>query len=377
MTTSPTPTRLRPSVLQTGFQGISACFFCVLMLSACSKPETEVVHAPPVVKVVTVEQGLLQRDFRVSGVVRPVARAQLAFQTDGVVLERLVELGDQVSAGQLLAVVRNPRLQPEAAAALATVSEIRARRDQAQRDLKRLRQLRIDNAVGEERVEQKEADLRALSASLQRAQAQLEALSSLVAEASLKAPFDGEISEILAEPGEYVRPGQAVMVMGDPELLEVQVQIPAAYANLETGASVPVDVPLLDQTLNGQVDRISRLGQANTGLFPAIITLGQRPGLRAGLRADVLVPWQSDHEALIVPLTAVVDPVGGQPRLYRVVNGKVQQISVAVGEHQGHQITVENTASAASGDLALNVGDQVVVTGHQSLTDGQTVQVLP
>lgn len=356
----------------------SLLMLCVLLMaSACTKKETEVVHAPPVVKVATVEQGLLQRDFRVSGVVRPVARAQLAFQTDGVVLERLVELGDQVTAGQLLAVVRNPRLQPEAAAALATVSEIRARRDQAQRDLKRLRQLRIDNAVGEERVEQKEADLRALGASLQRAQAQLEALSSLVAEASLKAPFDGEISEILAEPGEYVRPGQAVMVMGDPELLEVQVQIPAAYANLEAGASVPVDLPLLGQTVQGQVDRISRLGQANTGLFPAVITLGQRPGLRAGLRADVLVPWQSDHVALIVPLTAVVDPVGGQPRLYRVIDGKVQQISVSVGEHQGHQITVENRAEAAAEAHQLDAGDQVVVTGHQSLTDGQTVQVLP
>ena len=338
-------------------------------LAGCGPRAEPQIAAPPAVEVAPVSAGHLQREFRVSGVVRPVARAQLAFQTDGVILERLVDLGDRVEPGQLLAVIRNPRLHPEEAAALATVSEIRARRDQAQRDLERLRQLRVERAVGEEQVEQKAADLAALNASLQRAQAQLQALSGLAEEASLRAPFAGEITQVLAEPGEYVRPGQAVLALGAPETLEVAVQLPAQYAGLQAGEALPVQIPMLDLRTTGHIDQISSQAAPGTGLFPMVVRLEGVDNLRAGLRAEVLIPWQSPGHSLLVPLASVVDPIGGHPRVYRVIDGKVQQVDVELGLHQGRLIAV-NAQPAI-----LDVGDQVVVSGHQSLTDGQLVQV--
>lgn len=343
-----------------------------LSLQACKREETIEQHEPPPASVVvaTVDEGRLQREFRVSGVVRSVARAQLAFQTDGVVLERLVDLGDVVEPGQLLAVIRNPRLAPEESAALATVSEIRARRDQAQRDLERLRQLRVDKAVGEEQVEQKAADLSALNASLQRAQAQLEALSGLANEASLYAPFAGEVSQVLAEPGEYVRPGQVVLALGDPEALELAVKVPAQYADLELGDDVTVEVPLLGQRFTAVVDQISHQGEAGTGLFPLVLRLNKLAGLRVGLRADAMVPWESPVESLLVPLTSVVDPVGGLPRVFRLNGNQVEQVAVSLGHHRGNQVAVAVT------DARLHAGDQVVISGHQSLIDGQSVRVL-
>lgn len=349
----------------------------LVVLSACTQKEVppSAAQLPPTVKTVTVNKEALVRTFRVSGVIRPVDRADLAFQTDGVMLERLVELGDFVEAGQLLAVIRNPRLEPEESAALATVAEIRSRRDQAKRDLVRLQQLRLDKAVGEESVEQKAADVTALSAALQRAEAELAALSGLVEEASLKAPFSGEINQIFAEPGEYIRPGQVVMSLGGIDELEVQVQVPAQYANLSVGHELSVVLPTIGVQIAGTLTRQSHQGQAGTGLFPMIIQLANDVRVKVGMRADVMVPWQSAEQNLLVPLSAVVDPIGGQPRVYRVVDNQVEQLAVKLGQHRGTLIAVANDMNEAVWS-PLDEGDQVVVSGHQSLTDGQKVQVL-
>ncbi|GAB4188126.1 MAG: efflux RND transporter periplasmic adaptor subunit [Wenzhouxiangellaceae bacterium] len=340
----------------------------VLLLCSCTPPSPPQHSAPPAVAVAPVTQAPAQTEYQVNGRIRSVSRAQLTFQTDGVLLERLVKLGDRVAQGDLLAVVRNPRLQPQQAAALAAVAETRARLEQARRDLKRLQTLRIDRAVGEERVEQQAAEVTRLEAALQQADAQLETQSGIAAEARLLAPFAGEISRLWVEPGEYVSPGQPVLSLADPEQLEIWIQVPARYASLEPGQSVTVTAPLLSSPVTGVVDQFSHQADPETGLYPAVVRIASDAGVDAGQRATVLIPEILDPTQLTVPIAAVVDPIGGAPRVYRVASDQIEQVAVELGRHLGQSIIISG---------ALQPGDQVVISGHQSLTDGQSVQVLP
>lgn len=346
----------------------------VLFMTACADQEASFQVQPPAVRVAPVTMGHLERDYRLSGVVRPVERAQLAFQTDGVLLERLVELGDSVAAGQLLATVRNPRLAPEQAAAAAAVDETRARRDQAKRDLQRLRRLRKDNAVGEEQVEQKAAELAALEAAIERAGAELRAVSGIAAEARLLAPFDGEITQVLAQPGEYLAPGRSVLAMGATGQLEIPIRIPAELGQLKAGERVSVFFPEIDYQIEAPVNRIANQGDLRSGLFPAIVDIvpdteqASHSALRAGLRAEVRIHWRSPTVQQLLPLTAIVDPIGGAPRVFRAREGVVDVIPVSIIGHQGEWVAIESQ---------LEPGDSLVISGHQSLTAGQRVQVLP
>jgi multidrug efflux pump subunit AcrA (membrane-fusion protein) len=86
------------------------------------------------------------------------------------------------------------------------------------------------------------------------------------------------------------------------------------------------------------------------------------------MQAEVRVDY-ADVEGLLVPLSAVVDPVGGNPQVFLVKQGRVSQVPVKV-----LAVANEGVALSAEGGR-IAAGDQVVVAGHRSLTDGQAVRL--
>jgi multidrug efflux pump subunit AcrA (membrane-fusion protein) len=86
------------------------------------------------------------------------------------------------------------------------------------------------------------------------------------------------------------------------------------------------------------------------------------------MQAEVLVDY-ADVEGLLVPLSAVVDPVGGNPQLFVEAQGRVRQVPVKVLAVANDQV-----ALAAAG---VTAGDRVVIAGYRSLTDGQAVRPTP
>ena len=91
--------------------------------------------------------------------------------------------------------------------------------------------------------------------------------------------------------------------------------------------------------------------------------------LRAGMQAAVLVNY-ADVEGLIVPLSAIVDPVGGAPKIFTVENRLVRQNAVDILAIANEEVALK----IVSGEVSA--GDRVVVAGHRSLTDGQEVRLL-
>ena len=343
----------------------------VMVLAGCDAPAPE-AETRQLVRTVAVEQGRMERRLAFSGTLQPVQRARLAFQSSGVLVQRPVELGQFVREGELLATLDNPELGPAQRGASAALQEVLARRDQARRDTERLDSLLATGAVGEERAEQQRAELDALESAVARAEAELAGTRQRLRDATLVAPFDGMISALDAEPGEFVAAGQAVMAIGEVSRLEVGVGVPAVLlGTLEPGASVDVRVPQLpEQGVRGRVTEVSAIGEPHSGLFPVVVELeldaAQSP-LRAGMLAEVLVV-DTDLEGLLLPLSAVVDPVGGNPVVYRVGDGRVHPVPVDVLASADQRVAVRPRGAR------LQAGDHVVVEGHRSLTDGQPVR---
>jgi RND family efflux transporter MFP subunit len=343
------------------------------LLSGCNGVEEVETDQRQLVRVAPVEQGRLQHQLSFSGVLQPVVRARLAFQTPGVLSSRPVDLGQVVQKGELLATLDNPELGPAQLAASARVQEAITRRDQARRDLVRLQSLVRTGAVGEEAVEQKQAELESFQSSLASAEANLSGNQQRLSDATLVAPFSGVISRTASEPGEFVAAGQEVLSIGGLNLVEVTVLVPASLVGeLGNGDTLSVLVPQLQgRTWQGQVTELSAIGDVATGLFPVVVEIPVNPAttsLRAGMLAKVLINY-ADVEGLIVPLEAIVDPVGGDPRVYRVDNGDVHVIPIEI-----LAVANERVAVRLTGEARMASGDLIVTAGHRALTDGQAVR---
>jgi RND family efflux transporter MFP subunit len=344
-----------------------------LILAACEPPPAAEGDSAQLVRTVEVRQGRLQHRLSFHGVLEPVTRARLAFQSPGVLATRPAAMGQFVRQGELLATLDNPELGPAQRAAAARLQEALTQRDQAARDLARLRSLVQSGAIGEEQVEQKVAGLESLQATVAQAEADLAGTRQRLEDATLLAPFDGVVSMTLVEPGEFVPAGQAVMALGGLDRLEVRVLLPASLVSaLKGGDTLDLRVPQLDEgTLPGRVTELSAIGERETGLFPVTVELAVTadfPMVRPGMQAEVLVD-HADVAGLLVPLSAIVDPVGGNPQVFLAEQGRVRQVPVRVLAVANDQVALE----APGGRLAA--GDRVVIAGHRSLSDGQAVRL--
>lgn len=346
----------------------------IVLITACSPQDEAPRDTRQLVSADVVEEGELQRHIAFSGVLQPVNRAALSFQTSGILASRPVALGQLVEQGTLLAALNNPELEPAEHAAAAQLQEVMTRRDQARRDLRRLSSLRETGAVGEDALEQQQAEVNALEAAVGRAEANLESSQQRLEDATLVAPFDGVVSRIYAEPGEFLSAGQAVVSIGGQEAVEVRILIPASLAeSLRLGNTVTVRVPQLNSMLlDGQVMELSTIGDVETGLFPVVVEVALSEDtslLRAGMQVEVQL-IDTTLSGLIVPLAALVDPTGSQPRVYKMNQGKVASIPVVVSGMSGSQVAISPIE-----DNVLLAGDQVVTGGHRSLSDGQAVRL--
>ena len=346
---------------------------CLLIITGCEPADVQNEPSAQLVRTVAVREGRLNHLLSFHGVLVPVLRARLAFQSPGVVITRPAQMGQAVRQGELLATLDNPELGPAQRAAAARLQEALTQRDQAKRELARQRSLSTTGAVGEEAVEQREAELASLEAAVARAEADLAGTRQRLEDATLLAPFDGVISSVIVEPGEFVSAGQAVMAIGGLEKVEVRVLLPASLVSeLSIGMELHVKVPQLgDDESVGIVTELATIGEQETGLFPVTVEITVDPSasmIRAGMQAEVLVNY-ADVKGLIVPLGAIVDPVGGDPKLFRAAGGVVTEVPVQILAIANEEVALEALGST------LNSGDQVVIAGHRSLTTGQQVRI--
>ncbi|MFN3579484.1 MAG: efflux RND transporter periplasmic adaptor subunit [Pseudomonas sp.] len=313
------------------------------------------------------EQGMSSEPLRFAGAVRARERASLTFQVGGVLRSRQVEIGQQVTAGEVLATLYNPELGPARDAARARLNELRAQAEQARREQQRGQQLFERGVLSTQELEQQSARLAALEAGVGSARAALSQTEQLSAESQLRAPFAGRVEALLVEPGEFIAAGQAVMRLASSDALEVEVRVPAhLLGGLLVGQPLPVWSSLSGEQTQGQLMELGQ-GASQAGvLYPLIVSL-EAGAFRSGDPVEVGVE-RDPGEDLRVPLAAVMRAAEGLA-VFRVSDGRAQRVPVTVSAMRGEY--------AVLGAGSLQAGDLVVYAGLTRLADGDAVELLP
>jgi RND family efflux transporter MFP subunit len=309
---------------------ILAVFLAVAATTACSR--TAEVAAPP--KPVRVQQVALEaagQEDSYTGAVHARVEAEVAFRVGGKVVRRVVEVGQRVRAGDLLAELDAQDYALALAAAANQEQAAAADAMQASADARRFERLGERGFVSEAEAQRYRSRAIAASERLEQARHETALARNRTAYAALRAPFDGVVLATHAETGQVVSAGQRVATLaalGDreiivdlPESRVVQAKRSAAFATLWAADARRFAVTLRE---------LSPVASAATRTYRARYRVGpDAPPMELGMTATVWLdngaqdasmrvarlPASALHHRDGAPAVWVVPSAGGKPAL--------------------------------------------------------------
>lgn len=339
-----------------------------LILSACQRHEgADVRLEDPLVRLVTAQSvGPADRGF--TGVVSARVQSENGFRVPGKVIERLVDTGVSVKAGQLLMRLDRTDLEHEITNREGAVEAAKAHAIQTAADLARYRKLLASGVASVQNYEHAKADDDSAKSLLEAAEAQAQVAKDEVQYSELCADADGVVMETLAEPGQVVAAGQTVLKLAHSGPREAAVDLPetirpaigsTAQAALYNGGS---------KLFPAHLRQLSDAANPLTRTFEARYVL-DGDAAQAPLGATVTIYLANDEEktGTQVPISALKD--GGQGPGVWTWDDKTS--SVTFRPVQIHQLGEENAVLSGG----LSAGVRIVALGANQLHDGQKVRV--
>jgi multidrug efflux system membrane fusion protein len=340
------------------------------LLAGCDKPAPKTEEVRPV-RAIQLAAGNGGERVTFAGDVRPRYESRLGFQVGGKIVERRVDVGARVDAGQVLMRLDPQDLRLAETQARASLRAAETERDLAQADYKRHQDLRARNFVSQAVLDAKQAALRAAQANVDAARAASRGQANQAGYATLESDSKGVVTAVDAEVGQVVAAGTPVVRVARTDEKEVVIGIPEDRVDgLRQGAEVSVRLwARPDEAIPGKIREISPVADPATRTYTVKVAVPARPEIRLGMTATVEMSTAAAGQqasALRVPLSALVQDRGATS-VWVVENGAVQMRAVEVAGQSGNDILLSG---------GVQPGQTVVTAGVHLLKPGQKVRIL-
>ena len=283
--------------------------------------------------------------------------------------EVLVNVGDRVKKGQVLARFNGRTVAEDVTQAKAALAEAKAGAMEARANARRARRLRGTDTISEQQIEQYVSADRTARAKVRSAAAALASKRQNWQNVELRAPDDGVISSRDATEGSVPAAGTELFKLirqgrlewqaelGSDEVMRVQ---PGNRVEVYTADGQPVEAKMRARAPSENTKKRTTL---------VYVDVADSPGLWAGMFAHGAFDL-GESPALTVPIEALV-PSDGFMYVYRLKDDDhVERIRVKTGRQEGDRIEIMPT-----GDVSLTEADRIVVEGAAFLTDNDLVKV--
>lgn len=341
----------------------------LLLLAGCEANTAPAAKTerPVGVQRITFENEDSARDF--VGVVRARYENDLGFRVAGKIVTRIVNVGDRVHAGDVVARLDAQDLKLQVESAEAELAAATSNLAQAAADLERYTTLRGRGYASVADFERKKAANDEAEGRLERAQRSLDLARNQYGYADLKADADGVITATLAEPGQVVAVGQAVARLAHHGEKEALVALPETW--LAEARKSRATVRLWsdrERAFDARLRELSPQADPATRTYAARFTITQADDAVAfGMTATVTLTRAADAKGAKVPLSAILNR-GTGPSVYVVdPTGALAVRPVTVASFG------EDAAIITSG---VDEGDKVVTLGVHKLEAGLKVRTV-
>ncbi len=283
----------------------AAALACALLLNACQQGDggkggDDEEETPPI----PVETSLPVRGdvFAVYSSTAPIeafAQADVIAKVAGEIRQILVEEGDDVKQGQVMARLDGDRLRLE-------LNESRARLRKLQRDFERNQDLKEKGLISEGDFENIQYELEALEASYNLASLELDYTQ-------IRAPISGVVSERYVKLGNTITVGEPVFRVTSFEPLVAYLHIPEReYRQISPGQPVRIDIDALaGAQIFSDVTRVSPIVDPDTGTFKITIEIDDAERrIKPGMFGRMSIVYDVHENALQVPRSAIVEEIG-------------------------------------------------------------------
>jgi RND family efflux transporter MFP subunit len=341
-----------------------------------------------------------QAEIRLPGTMQAVTEAPILARTDGYLARRLVDIGDRVQAGQVLAEIDAPEVDQQVQAAEATVEQAQAAIDQAQanheqgkanRELarvtaERLKMLNERGIAPQQDTDQSLAQLAAQDANVLALEKAIQAQRSNLAAATanlarlqelrgyrlVKAPFDGVITLRNVDVGALVSSGNTLLYrIAQTGALRTYVNVPQTYVNsVRVGQAATLTVAHLPgRSFRGKVARTANaLDPATRTMLVEVDVPNADGALFPGTYAEVDLSGPRANPPIVVPAAAIIFRSDGAQVAVVQPDGTLHLQKIAVGRDYGDRVEVLQGVAdgamivAAPGDAAREGARIVPVT---------------
>ncbi|MEW6765047.1 MAG: efflux RND transporter periplasmic adaptor subunit [Pseudomonadota bacterium] len=340
----------------------------LLALSACKEPEPPAQVIRPA-QVWTVGEQSTIGATTFSGEIRARHEAELAFRVGGKVAQRLIETGQHVATGEVLARLDTADLELSLASARANLAAAEADLANGEQELARLRPLHQQKFIGKSVLDSAQAARDAAAARVSAARAQMNLSANQARYTELRADKPGVITATALEAGQVVATGAPVIRMAYDGEREAHVRVGETTAQaLQPGSAVQVTLwAQADQTLAGRVREIAPATDATRSFLVKVSLLEPPTDLRLGMTANVSLPASAAQDTHTLPASALFQRERDAAVWVLDADDTLHLRPVSVLSYRQDGVLVSG----------LEPGERLLAAGVHTVTEGQKVRPIP
>lgn len=334
-------------------------------LAAC-EDKAEIAAPPQQVRAVRASASEYQPSAQITGEVKARIQSDLSFRVSGRVIERLVDVGSHVHAGEVLARVGDAEQRADVEVARAGLESAQAIVKQKTLTFERYKTLLHSRSISQATFDQAEKDLRTAQASLETAEAVLATAKDALSHTELKADADGIITAREIEVGRVVSAAQAAFTLAHDGPRDAVFSIFEAFFMEGRPLSEVVVAPVADRALETQatVREIAPFIDTRTGTIRIKVAMPEDAQWPLG--TPVIGEFRSPSRTGIILPAGVIASAMGEPAVWLIdpATRSVSLRKIAVAKYRQNDLIV-------AGGIAPQ--DLIVTEGGKFLRESQPV----
>lgn len=319
------------------------------------------------VRAIDVGTGPVERVERSIGRVETFSAPEVAPEVEGRITEVLVDVGDSVEQGDVLARLEREPFELQLGATSADRGRLEVERAQWERDLQRMESVADEGYVSDSELENARAELSAIDAELESVRYLEQQAEADLRRTEIVSPIAGEVDSRWVSEGDYVSTGARAFRVTPLAAYRVRLNFPQGLREvLDVGQAVrlhPSDSP--DEQGQGVITRIRPTVGGGSRSLIAVVDFDDPGGWRPGMTVTGEVVLDSNAEAVRIPRLSVVQRPAGRV-VYVVEGDTVAQREIRIGHQSADWVEVTD---------GLDAGERIVTDGAQFLTDGAAIRL--
>ena len=308
------------------------------------------------VKLAEVKEQNLERRININGVLAAKRQVTVLSETSGQVERIYREVGDVVYQGSPLALV-------DATIIASQLETAKFNLDNSKKDLARFRNLAQSGAATQQTIDQ-------LTLAVESANSNVVALQKQLQNTTIKSPQKGVVVQRMVEIGSVVGGGAPTFMVADLTDMIMKVGLTEMeIVQVKQGMPAKIYIDALKRDFDAIISNVG-IAADMSGRYAIEVLIKdnsvEKGELRPDLSGNVSFDLPSMQNAIIIPREALVDGVK-DPKVYIIKDGKSSIRKIVLNSIQGSNAIIQG---------GLELGEQVVITGHQNLYENAAVRVI-